>query len=1029
MAMFDKILNFFLENSRVNYTLFFLIFAMGIYSYINTPKEIFPKFELDMISITGHYQGASAVILDKMAVNDIEDEVSNINGVQDVNSIISSGRFTIILELKKGINKYNLVNKIKDAISNIQNKFPTDMNDVVVRVVELNKSLLDIAISSNKITLDELKSMTEDFKNKIQTIKGISSIDIQGTSDKIYEVIIDEKKLDAYKLNKNAIYSAISGLSFIYPLGKIQALDGYYFISTFNGAKTKKALKNTLIKANNKSIYLSDFATVQKHYEDSNTLFNYNGKNALNIQIKQNEDGNAIDITKDIYTLIEKQQALYPDISFTISNDQSVKIKDRLNIVISNILLGIILISILVWWLINARMALIITLGIPTSFVISAIYFYLWGYSINLISLVGVLLALGIVVDDAIVVSENIQQKIEEGIPPKQASLIGAKEMAKPVTIASLTTLFSFIPALLIGGTLGEVIKLIPLALGALVIASLVESFIFLPIHASHILKNNSKVKSWKTINNIYSKIIHILMRYKKTFLFSFVLIIPFLTFYIAKNSKFQMFDSFDSRTITISVKANVNTKLEDTFVMIKNIQKDILDEKKDEFFIKSIGAVAGFRRDSASNSEAYPYTAQLMIELEKLKESNFIDKYITPYLSFYYDKKNRIREDTSQTISKKMQEFLDKKNYKTKYNLTDISIVQKKTGPIKSDIKIGLIGNHTQDIYKAINKLQDAIGKFDGVVSLSNTATLGAKEIKIKINTYGEMLGFNEQNIGFLLSNMYLSRKVTTTFDNKDMLDIKIKRKRINNLEEFKNLQIQTPDKNFVYLKDIATLQTINAFEKITKDKGEVNLYVFANVNNKIITASEIIDKLQPLLNDIKKNNIKIKLKGENEKKKELARDMISASALALILILLSMLYLFNSFKDTFILMSVIPFSFLGVLFGHLIMGLNISLPSLIGGLGLAGVVINDGIIMMMQLKTAKNLKELLEKASKRFRPIVLTSITTLIGLSSLIFFPTGQSVIFQSMATALGFGLAWGTILNLLYLPVLYSFINKVK
>jgi multidrug efflux pump subunit AcrB len=993
------------------------------------PKEIFPSFDLDMITIKGSYNGASVDILNKMAVIDIEDQVKSVEGVDSVNTIISPGRFSIILELKKGVNRFDVASKVKDAITLVKTNLPSDMDEPSVNVLENTKSLIDISLTSSKLNVDQMKDFASDLKSKILSIKGVNDVEIFGDSDLYYEILLEDQKIEALGLNKNEIFKAISTLSYIFPVGKIEGKSKHYYLSTYNGAKNENEFANTKIKLSNGSVYIKDIAKIAKKYEDSSTLYSFNAKSALSLSISQLSTGNAIQIAKDIKKLIEPLNLKNKDINISISDDNSKRIKDRLNIVASNILFGIILIAILVVLLINARMAFIISLGIPTSFVIASIYMYMFGYTINLISLIGVLIAIGIVVDDAIVVSENIQQHIEEGMPPKEAAIKGASDMVKPVTIASLTTLFAFLPSLMISGTMGEVMKLIPIALSALLVASLIESFIFLPIHASHILKNNSKVKSWKTINNIYSKIIHILMRYKKTFLFSFVLIIPFLTFYIAKNSKFQMFDSFDSRTITISVKANVNTKLEDTFVMIKNIQKDILDEKKDEFFIKSIGAVAGFRRDSASNSEAYPYTAQLMIELEKLKESNFIDKYITPYLSFYYDKKNRIREDTSQTISKKMQEFLDKKNYKTKYNLTDISIVQKKTGPIKSDIKIGLIGNHTQDIYKAINKLQDAIGKFDGVVSLSNTATLGAKEIKIKINTYGEMLGFNEQNIGFLLSNMYLSRKVTTTFDNKDMLDIKIKRKRINNLEEFKNLQIQTPDKNFVYLKDIATLQTINAFEKITKDKGEVNLYVFANVNNKIITASEIIDKLQPLLNDIKKNNIKIKLKGENEKKKELARDMISASALALILILLSMLYLFNSFKDTFILMSVIPFSFLGVLFGHLIMGLNISLPSLIGGLGLAGVVINDGIIMMMQLKTAKNLKELLEKASKRFRPIVLTSITTLIGLSSLIFFPTGQSVIFQSMATALGFGLAWGTILNLLYLPVLYSFINKVK
>jgi len=275
----------------------------------------------------------------------------------------------------------------------------------------------------------------------------------------------------------------------------------------------------------------------------------------------------------------------------------------------------------------------------------------------------------------------------------------------------------------------------------------------------------------------------------------------------------------------------------------------------------------------------------------------------------------------------------------------------------------------------------------------------------------------------------MYLGRKKATALDDVNMLDIKIKREKIDSFKDFENLEIPIGDGTFVLLKDIATLKIVKSFEKITKDSGEINFYVFANVDSKIITATEVLSAIKPILDDVKKSGIKIQIKGESEKKKELARDMITASVFAIVLIMISMLYLFNSFKDTFILMSVIPFSFLGVLLGHMIMGLNLSMPSLIGGLGLAGVVINDGIIMMDFIQRGKNIEDIYRLASKRFRTIILTSVTTLIGLSSLIFFPTGQAAIFQPMAIALGFGLAWGTILTLLYLPVLYSFANRMK
>jgi multidrug efflux pump subunit AcrB len=244
------------------------------------------------------------------------------------------------------------------------------------------------------------------------------------------------------------------------------------------------------------------------------------------------------------------------------------------------------------------------------------------------------------------------------------------------------------------------------------------------------------------------------------------------------------------------------------------------------------------------------------------------------------------------------------------------------------------------------------------------------------------------------------------------------------DNYEAFKNTKIPLSNGSFVSLSDVCEFKVTKSLEQLIKDNGEKNFYIYANVNPKIITSTEVVDQIKPLLKEVKEQGVKLVFKGEAKKKKELQNDMKAAGLLAFTLILISMLYLFNSFRETAILMSIIPFSFLGVLIGHKLLGLNLSMPSIIGALGLAGVVINDGIIMMTYLKKAKNLEEVMQRATKRFRPIILTTVTTLVGMSSLIFFPTGQAVIFQPMAIALGFGLLWGTILNLIYLPVLYSF-----
>jgi multidrug efflux pump subunit AcrB len=1026
--MFERLLRFFVENSRMNYTLFALIFAIGIYSYNKMPKEIFPTFEMDMISIQGSYAGASVDILDKMAVSQIEDNVKSLEGVIETTTVISPGKFSIILELQKDKDRYAMSDKVKDAVSLTNQDLPSDMDEPSVTVVERSRDLINLSLTSKNLNVDQMKQFADDFKSKILAISGISEVTIFGDSDKYYEILLNEKKIEAYGIDKTELFNTIGTLSYIFPIGKIEGITKHYYISTYNGAKTANELANTLIKLSIGNIYLSDIAQIRKKYEDATTLYSFNGKNALSLSIKQLDSANAMKISEDIDILIQKTQPSQKDITISISDDNSERIKERLDIVGSNIAIGIIFIILLVWLLINARMSFIIFLGIPTSFVIAAFYMYILGYSINLISLVGVLIAIGIVVDDAIVVSENIQQHIEDGMPPKEAAVQGASEMVKPVTIASITTLFSFLPVLLISGTMGEVMKLIPIALSALIVASLIESFIFLPIHAAHTLKSGAKVTNWDAVNGFYSEVIHFFMRWKKSFLIIFIILVPLLTVVTIKTSKFQMFPSFDADSIKISIKANQNTTLEESFAIVQKIEQDLI-AKKDQYHISSIDSRAGYRRDSGSNTERFPYVMYMSIELNKLAPSNFLDNYVTPYLSFYYDKQERSRTQSSQQISKELTKFLKQNEYKKIFNLSDLLVLERKVGPIKADIKIGLVSNDNNKIIAAIEKLTSKLKSINGTKSVAHSAKFGIDEIKLKVNSYGQKLGVTESDIGIYLSNLYLTKKKSVSFDDSEMLDLKIESINKNDFDNFKNAEIKLDNGKIVRLNEICDFVIQKSFEKLSKDNGIKNFYIFANVDTKIITSTEAMEQLEPLLEQIKNSGIKIVKKGEAKKKKELAQDMMYAAILAITLIMLAMLYLFNSFRETAILMSIIPFSFLGVVVGHKLLGLNLSMPSIIGALGLAGVVINDGIIMMTYLKKATTIEEVFFRASKRFRPIVLTTITTLIGMSSLIFFATGQAVIFQPIAIALGFGLAWGTILNLIYLPVLYTFARNLK
>ena len=1024
--MFDKIIKFFIENYKINYALFIFLFIIGIYSYTKIPKEVQPTIEPQTIRISGNYSGASVDILNKMAVIPLENEIKNIIGVTDIITHINPGRFSITLELDKYEKKEDIKENVKDAIAIISSDLPSDMDEPVIKAVAHARSLMYVSVLSNTIPRDELLKVAKDLKTTLLGIPYLSDITIFGESDEYYEIQIDEKKIEAFGLEKKDIATIISELSYTFPAGKMDGEKNQFYLSTTNGKKSAENLANTLLKIDDITIYFKDIATITKRYEDSSTLASMNGKGAITLAISQNPKGDAITLSEQVRKELSKLET--SDIFFDIKRDNSFQVKESLNIVFSNIIFGILLIFLFTIVLINSRMALVIIMGIPTSFVMGAIYFYFTGYSINVQSLIGVLLAIGIIVDDAIVVSENIQQYIEKGYEPKEAAYLGTKEMAKPVFWASVTTLFSFIPLLMISGRMGEIIQLIPIAFSALIVASLIESFIFLPIHSSHILNKNSKTLSWEKSKNIYKSFLQFLIQYQKSFLLVFVIAVPLLIFYSAKNSKFQMFQKFDSSSVNITFKGNKNMTLEETSLMVRQMESDLLDSKE-KFFIKNVSSTAGHRRTATGDTEVYPYVGNITVELYEKKPSNFFEAYISPIFSIYYEKEGRIRTLSSKVVSKQLRGWLKKQHYKRKYKLEQIMVVERRMGATKADIRIGIISDNYQKALAGIYRLQEEISNIQGVKYSGNNIKFGIDELKFHINSYGESLGVTEKYLGSFLSNIYMDKKIATIYGTKESYDVKSKSLYSDSLEYFKNIQIPLKNNTIVHLHDICDIKTIKSLEKLVKDNGITTFYMFANVDNDIITSSEVLEQIQPTIDELKKSDIKFIFKGEREQKKRLEIEMLLSILLALSLIFLSLLYLFNSIKETLLVITVIPFSMLGLYIGHFLLGLNITIPSLIGAIGLAGVIINDGIIMMDSLKKSTTKEEFYHNAAKRFRPIILTSITTIVGLFTLMFFATGMAVSFQPMAVTIGFGLLWGTILNLLYLPVMYGYFNGKK
>jgi multidrug efflux pump subunit AcrB len=1001
---------------------------MGIDAYIKIPKEIFPDVELDKISVLGSYRGTSANIMDKMAVRDIEDEISNISGIDKTETTITPGAFAILLTLNENANKEITLGRVKDAIALSRQYLPSDMNEPVAQLLDKTRPLIRLALSSSTLSIGELTLIAQDLKSKISKLDNISEVLIRGDSDEEVIIKIDSEAVLAYGLQHASVQKAIANLSYIYPVGNIEQKGKFAYVSTVNGKADAQEYKESILNIDEKYIKLGDIAEVSIEYPQTETLATFNNKKIISLVISKGTKGDALVLSKVLREYIKNIEKNYDGVDFNFYQDSSKPIKERLDTIISNLMFGLILVFISMYILINLRVAFIVTLGIPFSFIIGLLAIYYLGYSINIISLLGALIVIGIVVDDAIVVGENIQRYIDDGMDNYSAAIKGVKEMMLPVTLATVTTVAAFLPIFMMQGEIALFILLIPITVVIILLGSLIESFFFLPLHAQEFLRKSNNLISWVPLQKFYVRLILHFLHFKKISLLLFLILIPLATFYIAQSMKFQFFPNFDGNYLYISGKLNINTPLEDTYEISKEIEAKLM-EHSEEFSLKAISSVVGYRRSLSGETQRNNSVFMITMELYDRVDTNWVDKYINPILnfSFEFDNPNKIRQKQTFELSPRAKEIIDV--YRSKYNMEDLGVMEDKPGLIKSDIQINLSGSNDEILQKNIKKLEDELSKMEYIKDYSNNIKYGKMEYKIKINSYGESLGLSEASVAKTLSAYFLEQKQTTTFNESGIMEIKTEDSSKDNIERFLNFNLALSDGRYVKLSDIADISEIKDYEKIDKLNGNIIKTVFANVDKRKITAEEILEKLKPTLDSIAKMGVHVELLGEKEKNEQLKNDMKKAVFLAIFLIFLTLLLIFSKIKYVLMVMSVIPLSVLGALIGHKIMGINLSMASIIGILGLAGVVINDGIIMIDFLHGTHKLEDFLQRAKLRLRPIIITSVTTFLGLFSLIFYATGQAVILQPIAISLGFGLVWGTFLNLIYLPTLYAMINKIE
>ena len=1017
-----KFIEFFIKHSAFTHTLFVIVILLSILAYKNVPKELFPPATLDKILIQGFYPGASPDTLDKMAVNKIEDDIKNYQEVSSTESVISKGRFVITVSLKPGVNKTELVSDFQNVVANLKRDLPSDMDTPTVTIAKKAFPLMFISVASKTLNKKGLINAAEDVKKLLSNLKNLSQVDIRGKSDRNIYFYLDNAKIESLGLNKNLIINALSSVNTIFPIGTIDG-NKHYFISMY--PQSVKDFQNTIIDIGGAKLRLKDIALIKRNYAKPTQIGKYDGIPNITIDVRKGSGGDAIGLSKKIREILKNYHQKHPEVVFGISTDTSKWVANRFNTVVSNIIFGLILVFFVMWIFLNWRISFVVTLGLPTSFAIALIFLDYFHYSLNLLSMLGALIALGMIVDEAIVVGENIYRHMEMGKDKVTAAIEGTEEVFWPVVASAITTVLAFLPMLMIKGDIGVFIKILPVMITILILSSLFEAFVFLPLHSKETLKvykNDKKEIFWEKFQKFYRKILTVLFKYKFLSLAFFLLVVPFLMAFGFKHSKFQLFPNFDASQIYVNGKFDDNFSIYQTSNAVKPIENNLKQFLGKD--VEGFTTVVGMQMNNKGEANLGENYFHIFVDLYDKKPTDFYNKYVAPIFQ-PIKITHQTRNITAQQLAREIKQKLSKVHIN---GIKELNVIVPQAGIVKSDIVIGIAGKNQKEILWAVKLLENKMHTIKGVYNIHDDAELGAYEIKLKINPYGEKLGLNEGNIYNVLRAFFGEGEYAKTFDKDGIVEIVLEDMNKNKIKELENFRINVLNTNeYVILKKVVSFKITRSFKKIHKYNGIAAKSVYASLNKKILTVSDFYKIIAPELKKIKSKHLDILIGGAAKTSKAFMRDLKSALVLAVLLIFLVLVLMFDSILLPFVVISVIPLSFLGVLIGNYLMGMNMTMLGMIGIVGLAGVVVNDGIVMVDFIKKAKNIEEIIFFSSKRLRPVLLTSITTFFGLITLMFFPYGQSAILQPLAIALGFGLLWGTMLNLFYLPVFYYILNK--
>ena len=1034
----NRVIAWSAQNSVAANLLMLFFVVSGLLAARTVKQEVFPEFSLDLISIQVPYLGAAPEEVERAVNARVEDSIQGIDGIKQITSTASEGLGSVTVELELGADARKVVDDIKSNVDAIDT-FPEQTEQPIIRELTTRQQVIDVAISGET---DEfaLKALAERVRDELSAVPQITQVEVVGARPYEISIEVAENTLRRHGLTFAAVADAVRRSSVDLPGGSVRSDGGEILLRTVGEASRGEEFADLVLltRADGSRLILSDVATVVDGFAETDQFARFDGKPTAMVSVFRTGDQSALEIAELVNDYVVRTQAELPEgISLTVWQDQAKVLNDRLTLLLRNGLTGFGLVFLVLALFLELRLAFWVSIGIPISFLGAIMLMPGLDVSVNVISLFAFILVLGIVVDDAIIVGENIFSHQEAHGQGLRGAIEGTQEIHKPVIFAVLTTVAAFMPLMFVPGMMGKIFTVIPLIVVPCLVFSLVESLSILPAHLSHLPKRRRR-GLWTRFQRFFANGLKVFIDRAYRPSLEFALRWRYLTaawglstlvltvgMVVGGWVSFQFFPAVEADFMTASVTLPQGSPASTTSAAVRQLEEaaervrqEMLDETGQDVFrhrLASIGdqpmAARGRGPLGPVQTVSASHLGEVTIELAPAEERTVQSEALG----------NRWREATGP-----IPEAVE-----VGFNASAMAAGE--------DVNVQLVGADLEILRAAAGEVQEQLRGYAGVYDIADSFREGKQEIKLDIKPAAETLGLTLQDLGRQVRHAFYGEEAQRIQRGREDVRVMVRypaheRRSLGDLE---NMRIRTPEGNEVPFSQVAEVDPGRGFASITRVDRNRAINVTASVDPSVTSAGAVIadleDRILPAVL-ARYPGVFYTFEGAQAEQGDAVSGLQRGFTIALLVIFALLAVPLKSYVQPLIIMSAIPFGLVGAVWGHMLMGLDVTLMSMFGLVALAGVVVNDSLVMVDFINRKRRVHDDLEAAvreagASRFRPILLTSLTTFVGLAPLMLERSFQAAFLIPMAVSLAFGVVFATFITLVLVPTAYLILEDVK